>query len=89
MTFMSGFAIYFIIWWLTLFMVLPHGVRSQAEADDVVPGTDPGAPVSARLWTKLAVNTLLSGAIFGAWLLLTEVYGYHFSDIPSLFPEDL
>lgn len=85
---MSGFAIYFIIWWLTLFMVLPLGVRSQAEAKNIVLGTDPGAPVKARLWMKLAINTLLSGVIFSVWLILTEIVGFSIGDIPSIYPQD-
>ena len=42
-------AIYFIMWWIVLFAVLPWGVRSQTEhGEEVPPGTDPGAPVGAE-----------------------------------------
>ena len=34
-------AIYFLIWWITLFAILPWGVRNQEESGDVIPGTDP------------------------------------------------
>ena len=37
-------AIYFIVWWLVFFTVLPFGIRSEEEHVDVVLGTDPGAP---------------------------------------------
>ena len=40
-------AIYFLIWWVTLFAVLPWGVRNQEESGEVAPGTDPGAPAYA------------------------------------------
>lgn len=30
-------AIYIFIWWITLFAVLPFGVRTQDEAGEVVP----------------------------------------------------
>ena len=40
----SWVAIYFVIWWVTLFAVLPFGVRSQREAGEVVRGTDPRRP---------------------------------------------
>jgi len=30
-------AIYFIIWWVVLFAVLPWGVRSQEESGEVTP----------------------------------------------------
>jgi predicted secreted protein len=64
MTIPTGIAIYFLIWWLTLFAVLPWGVRSQHEGGDFAPGTDPGAPVIPRLWLKLLWTTLVSAVIF-------------------------
>ena len=48
MSVLSVVAVYFIIWWVTLFAVLPWGVRSQAEAADVAPGTEPGAPTPSE-----------------------------------------
>ncbi len=44
----TAIAIYFVIWWIVLFAVLPWGVRSQEESGSVSPGTDPGAPVDSR-----------------------------------------
>ena len=41
----TAIAVYFIIWWLTLFVVLPWGVRSQHESGAISPGTEPGAPI--------------------------------------------
>ena len=41
-------AIYFLIWWITLFAVLPFGIRSQHEGEDYAQGTDTGAPRRAR-----------------------------------------
>ena len=46
-------AIYFIIWWVVLFAVLPWGVHSQQESGEVAPGTDPGAPAVHRIGMKL------------------------------------
>jgi predicted secreted protein len=60
----TAIAIYFIIWWVVLFMVLPWGVRSQEEGGDVVSGSDPGAPVIPRLWWKLIWTTVVSGVVF-------------------------
>jgi predicted secreted protein len=62
------FAIYFVLWWIVLFLTLPFGVRSQHEdgegAGQVIPGTDPGAPVLARMGRKLIWTTILSAVIF-------------------------
>jgi predicted secreted protein len=58
-------AIYFLVWWVTLFAVLPWGVRNQEESGEVTPGTDPGAPVMHRMWRKLGWTTVFATIIFG------------------------
>ena len=85
MTLPSAIAIYFVIWWLSLFMVLPFGVRNAHEAGEtVIGGHEAGAPVRPMLWRKLAATTIL------ATILFTVVYGQTrfgwigFDDIPFL-----
>jgi predicted secreted protein len=64
----SAIAVYFIIWWVTLFCVLPFGVRSQAEAGEVAPGSDPGAPAIARIGRVALINSLVALVVFaGFW----------------------
>jgi predicted secreted protein len=58
-------AIYFIIWWVVLFAVLPWGVHSQQESGEVAPGTDPGAPVAHRIGMKLVWTTVVASVVFG------------------------
>ena len=58
-------AIYFIIWWVVLFAILPWGVRSQQESGEVAPGTDPGAPAAHLVWRKLLWTTVTAAAVFG------------------------
>ena len=70
MSLTTAFAIYFVIWWIMLFAVLPFGVRSQDEAGDIAHGTDPGAPAVPRLWWKLLWTTLVSALVFGAAYLV-------------------
>jgi len=58
-------AIYFLIWWVVLFAVLPWGVRSQQESGDDVPaGTDPGAPSVPMLLKKIVWTTIVATALF-------------------------
>jgi predicted secreted protein len=71
MTFANALAVYFLVWWLVLFAVLPWGVRSQEEHGEISPGSDPGAPAIPRLWLKLFWTTLVSGLVYG---LLYVVY---------------
>ena len=61
----TALAIYFVLWWVVLFVTLPFGVRSQHEDGEGAPGTDPGAPVMARMGYKLLSTTLISGVVFG------------------------
>ena len=62
----TSVAIYFIIWWVVLFAVLPWGIRSQVESGEVVPGSDPGAPALPKLWSKVIWTTVVSAVIFAA-----------------------
>lgn len=80
----TAIAVYFLIWWITLFAVLPWGVRSQEEQGEFAAGTDPGAPVAARLLWKLLWTTLVASVIFGLlalvyekqWITLDQVVGW-------------
>lgn len=75
MSWTTAAAIYFIIWWVTLFAVLPWGVRSQHESGAMMPGTDPGAPVVAQLGAKLVWTTLIASLLFGLfyWACVSRI----------------
>ena len=83
----SAFAIFYIIWWVTLFTVLPFGVRSQAEDGEAVLGTERGAPVQPRLLRKLAMTTAISVVIFAAFWYLTITLGFSVDDLPRIVPD--
>jgi predicted secreted protein len=68
-TISTAFAIYFVIWWITLFLTLPFGVRSQHEDGAGAPGTDPGAPVSTGMGRKLIWTTVISAAVYAVAVL--------------------
>lgn len=61
-----GLALYFIIWWVCLFAVLPFGVRTQAEAGEVVQGTPESAPAAPRMKRVALITTAVATAIFAA-----------------------
>ncbi|WP_206454313.1 DUF1467 family protein [Aurantimonas marina] len=86
MGWISGIAIYFIIWWVSLFVILPLGVRSQVEDDDVVLGTAHSAPSNARMGRKILQTTVLATAIFAVFYLVTQVYGFGPDDLPHIIP---
>ena len=81
MSLFSALAIYFIIWWLVLFIVLPFGVRSQQEAGDVTLGTDHGAPDRPQLARKFAITTAIAAVVFAAVYIAFAVYGFSLEDM--------
>jgi predicted secreted protein len=70
----SALAIYLLFWMLTLFAVLPFGVKTADEAgQEVVPGQAQSAPSNPLLLKKMAWTTLISACLFGIFLA-----NYHF-----------
>lgn len=63
----TGIGVYFVVWWITLFMVLPWGNRPEEEVQQ---GNVPSAPARPRLWLKAGVTTVLA-AVF--WLIIWYV----------------
>jgi predicted secreted protein len=87
MQWFSYFAVYFIVWWMTLFAVLPFGLRTQAEAEEVVPGTVESAPARFRGGRVLFFTTLVSAIVYGCWYVVSVRYGYGIDSIPQFMPD--
>ena len=81
MTTTTAVAVFFLIWWVVLFAVLPWGIRSQHEGGEVIPGTDPGAPIVPKLGRKLVWTTVVASLIFAACYV---VYIDHVLSLDSL-----
>jgi predicted secreted protein len=70
-------AVYFTIWWIVLFAVLPFGVKSQHEAGaspGLPTGADPGAPVAPMLARKALWTTLISAVLFAGLYAYMTLY---------------
>jgi predicted secreted protein len=81
----SAIAVYFIIWWLVLFIILPLGVRNAHEAGDAVEeGNDAGAPVNPRLLRKAIQTTILATIVFIFFIVVIRGGMITFDDIPFL-----
>lgn len=66
-------ALYFVIWWTTLFAVLPLGVRTQGEEGVIVPGTPESAPAKPRLLRIAIINTIVASLVFAlVWIALVK-----------------
>jgi len=65
MSLTGSLAVYVIIWWLVLFMVLPIGAKQKIDDSSVADGHDAGAPAKPMMWRKILATTVISAAIFG------------------------
>jgi predicted secreted protein len=83
MSLVSIIAIYFVLWWIVLFAVLPFGVRNAAESGvEVLEGHDAGAPVAPLLKKKVIATTLISALIFAVFYMLITSGTLNLDDLP-------
>ena len=79
-----SFALFFMMWWIVLFTVLPLNIRTQGEDGDVVPGTPESAPIAPQLARKALLTTAITSVLFSL-LYLNVVTGFiSLDDIPFL-----
>ena len=86
MTIPFAFSLYFVIWWVVLFAMLPIGVRTSEEAgEEPVPGAVESAPHMPNLLPKMVATTVVSTIIFGALYAIIVHHLISLDDIP-FFP---
>jgi predicted secreted protein len=72
----SILAIYLLFWAMSVFLVLPFGVRTHEEAGiDKIPGQADSAPAQFDL-AKLAIRTTILSAILFGLFYANYVYGW-------------
>ena len=76
-----GIAIYFVLWWLAFFTMLPIGAQSAHEAGEEVPaGSDSAAPRAhglgkKALWASGIASILWLGVFWAVSVDLIGMYG--------------
>ena len=86
MTIAFALALYFIIWWIVLFAMLPIGVRTSEEAGEkCAPGHAESAPHLPNLLPKMVATTVVSSIIFAALYAIIVHHVITLDDIP-FFP---
>jgi predicted secreted protein len=73
MTVLAALVVFLMVWFLCLFVALPIGLRTQAEAGSVVPGTPASAPAFHGLRKKFAWVTLVAT---GIWAVLVYLIAF-------------
>ena len=84
MTVAFGVAIYFVIWWIVLFAMLPIGVRTQEEEGEVAPGTVASAPHLPKLLPKMLATTVIASIVFAGVYAIVVHHAITLDDIPFL-----
>ncbi|MGD8327263.1 MAG: DUF1467 family protein [Sphingomonadales bacterium] len=70
---LGSIIIFVLIWWVVLFMVLPHGATSYHEAgEETEAGNAPSAPMAPRLKRKVLITTVVTFVVWAAYIGLVE-----------------
>ena len=81
----SIIAVYFVVWWIVLFAVLPWGMRTQEEEGEVVLGTVPSAPHNPKLFRKAIATSIVAAIVtLGIWIVI-DYLGYGVEELGELF----
>ena len=83
----SAFAIFFIIWWVTLFAMLSVGLKTQGEAGEVVPGTMESAPARPRFLLVIGLTTLVACIIYASFYWFAVTKGLRFDNLSEFLPD--
>ena len=82
----TGIAIYFIIWWLTLFISLPFRMKPQFEVGEVVEGTDAAAPAQPQLLKRMLWNTVFAAVVFFIYWMTVYYFEIGVHSFPEIIP---
>lgn len=70
----TSLAVFFVIWWVMLFTVLPLNIRGQWEDGEPDDGTEPGAPVKPQMLRKFVLTTIVSLIVFVSFRLVLAAH---------------
>ncbi len=81
MTISAAFVLFAVIWFLTLFVVLPLNIITQNDLGNVADGTPPSAPTNPQLKRKMLWTTVITVAI---WIPLCVIIIFGFVTISDI-----
>ncbi|KPN63727.1 Predicted secreted protein [Aliiroseovarius crassostreae] len=81
MTITAALVLYVVIWFVTMFVVLPIRLRTQGDEGAVLRGTHAGAPANFRLGRTMIIVTIwaslawavVAGIIVSGWITVEDI----------------
>ena len=84
MAFTSMCVVFAVVWFMTLFVVLPLGAKSQGDTGEVVVGTPASAPSGHVMRRKFKITTIVA-TLISVPVICTIHYGWITMDQVDLF----
>ncbi len=69
----TAIASYIIIWWISLFLVIPIGLKTQEEAGEIVKGSVKSAPANLQIKKKMLWASILA-FVFWSILIILNIF---------------
>jgi len=70
MSVISAFVLYAVLWFLTLFVILPIRLKTQGDLGEIIPGTPAGAPENPQIRKRALITT---GVAFVLWVAISGI----------------
>ena len=80
-------ALYFIVWWVTLFAALPIALHKSREAESSAAGSGTASKGGRHALAVVLLTTLLAGVVVGALAVAVNVYGLSMDIFPQMIPD--
>ncbi len=66
----SAIVLYAVVWFMVMFIVLPIRRRTQGDVGEIVPGTQPGAPVNFNVRKTMALVSVIALVV---WAVIVAI----------------
>lgn len=88
MSWITSAALFFVIWWISLFAAIPIVFHKARREEDAPSAVQTGAPKKSRRGLiVVVVNTLIAAVIVGVVAVAVNVYGLSPDVFPNFLPE--
>tara|TARA_Y100001958_G_C20756974_1_gene238763 strand:- start:75 stop:332 length:258 start_codon:yes stop_codon:yes gene_type:complete len=81
MNYFTLFGIFFILWWIVFFIVLPLNVTTHMDKDIDIEGTHGSVPINPNLLYKIIVTTFVTFIIL---LILIAIFYFNILTIDGI-----